>query len=197
MVIGNTHQLRRHPPHASRRNSDDFASNHSWGFFVEVQHPDGSIDLHPDTFIERVLVRLHHSFNPSLLALSSPPFEIQRVGWGRFNVNVMITFKSEWNKDPIMLDWMLDFTREKSSMSTPLTFSRAGLGDLGGGGGGGDTGAAVTTPAYEDWRTMLEQAVTSDDDEDWEPPDWVGSDLDMEMIEFNEFLNAVGGEEDE
>ena len=65
----------------------------------------------------------------------------------------------------------------------------------------------VSTPRHQqvqDWRAMLLQAVNtpSDDDdeeedEDWEPPEWDGSDVDMEMIEFNDFLNAIGEEEDD
>lgn len=88
------------------------------------------------------------------------------------------------------------------------TDSRQQQQEEGDGGGGIDrNNNTVSTPRHQqqvqDWRTMLLQAVNtpSDDDEeedeDWEPPEWDGNDVDMEMIEFNDFLNAIGEEEDD
>jgi hypothetical protein len=154
----------------------------------------------------------------------------------------MVTFKSMWNRDPMMLEWMLDFNSEKSSRSINIQFERQptdffqvrvvgsreeGEGDVdgvdtnnntnnrqhqeqqqqyGGSIDRNNNNNTVSTPRHQqvqDWRAMLLQAVNTpsedddDEDEDWEPPEWDGGDVDLEMIEFNDFLNAIGEEEDD
>ena len=46
-----------------------------------------------DDFIDRVVFKIHETFNPNVIVISSAPFILSRVGWGYFDLKIDVTFK--------------------------------------------------------------------------------------------------------
>jgi len=60
-------------------------------------------------FIEKVVVKLHETFRPPVLEFKKPPFEVSRVGWGVFEINMTLHFQSATKKHPMDISWYLSF----------------------------------------------------------------------------------------
>ena len=78
LVVGNRHQLLQelegvHP------------NSHKWTVFVEELAAPGRQHL-----VEKVTFTLHPTFRPAVVEVTEPPFELQRQGWGTFDVGVDI-----------------------------------------------------------------------------------------------------------
>lgn len=61
--------------------------------------------------IEKVVFELHPTFRPSRVVVTKPPFIIQRVGWGTFEVGVKIHFNPALQMDPVEESHVLSFNR--------------------------------------------------------------------------------------
>ena len=99
-----------HPPTTPPPRSATQGSNsnvHEWTFFVKMDPPGDET-----RFLERVIVRLHPTFNPSTVNLTDPPFSVRRHGWGMFVVVAIVFFRPEWDHEPLVLHWSLDFEGE-------------------------------------------------------------------------------------
>eukprot|EP00743_Colponemidia_sp_Colp-15_P003865 GILK01004171.1.p1 GENE.GILK01004171.1~~GILK01004171.1.p1 ORF type:complete len:238 (-),score=30.03 GILK01004171.1:244-957(-) len=97
LYVGNRHE----------RTRDDTARGniHRWTFFVHLDDTEDETE-----FIDRVVIRLHPTFTPSTLTMRTPPYAVTRLGWGIFTIQARIMFKSKWNKEPMDVSWMLDFS---------------------------------------------------------------------------------------
>jgi len=62
-----------------------------------------------ESLIEKVEFGLHPSFQPSKVTVSTAPWEIERVGWGFFVVNVTIHFLPSLKKQPCVFEHELFF----------------------------------------------------------------------------------------
>lgn len=100
VLIGNKHRL--------VRGADD-ANEHDWNFFVRISRPD---------LVHEVRIDLHPTFRPPRLTLRNPPFEVRRLGWGHFTINVEIVLKEPYHwildsagthQSELELAWTLDF----------------------------------------------------------------------------------------
>ncbi|OSS52390.1 hypothetical protein B5807_02750 [Epicoccum nigrum] len=100
-LIGNKHKL--------LRGSED-ANQHDWTFFVRASRPE---------LIQEVRVDLHPTFRPPRLVLRRPPYEVRRLGWGTFTIEVEIILKAPYiwvgrnsgtTQQSLKLPWTLDFT---------------------------------------------------------------------------------------
>ena len=108
VYIGNRHELVE--PSADRN-----ANMHQWTFFVRPSRTD---------IIEEVQIFLHPTFRPSHIIRSRPPYSIQRLGWGTFNITAGVILKAGYSwvstdaenspdgaaNGMLRLEWMLDFT---------------------------------------------------------------------------------------
>lgn len=47
-----------------------------------------------DTIIEKVEYKLHPTFNPPAVTVTNAPFIVKRIGWGYFEVKMIITWKN-------------------------------------------------------------------------------------------------------
>jgi len=92
IIIGNTHkQIDEH--------------NHAWKVFVRGSNLEQ---------IDHVRFDLHPTFQPSAVTVNCAPFEVDRVGWGLFAINITIFFKPELSRNELALIHDLDFTRDES-----------------------------------------------------------------------------------
>ena len=101
ILIGNRHRAER---------SAENANQHDWTFFVRLSRPD---------VVKEVIVYLHPTFRPPIVAIRHPPFEVRRLGWGVFTLEAVITLnepyvwvrdaESEDSKEDLRLQWTLDF----------------------------------------------------------------------------------------
>lgn len=106
ILTGNRHQLVGSPSASG--------NEHDWTFFVRLSRPE---------LVSYIRVNLHPTFRPPFLILRSPPFEVRRIGWGYFNIQVTVVLKEGWEwvggtevrgelsdrKGALALGWMLDF----------------------------------------------------------------------------------------
>ncbi|KAL7745960.1 hypothetical protein RI367_008549 [Sorochytrium milnesiophthora] len=115
LYIGNTHtyvfehMLTRKP------------NVHLWTFFVHMEDAEEEQRL-----IDRVVVNLHPTFDPRSVTLTQPPFEVRRLGWGYFLINVQIFWKAEFaaqTSNPSEYQWQLDFHGEGNFERHELTFT--------------------------------------------------------------------------
>ena len=102
IIIGNTHE----------RVTTRTSNQHKWRFYVQIIDDTlghGGKEVSPSKFIEKLEVFLHPSFTPSHIVLTKEPFEITRLGWGMFNINGKIHFKSHLRLTPLVFNHMLCF----------------------------------------------------------------------------------------
>lgn len=93
IILGNHHEL------VGRDDSDNV---HKWTLFVRQ-------DGFTEKIIKSVIVKLHPTFTPSQITLSHSPFEMTRLGWGVFLINLEIHFKIETNLKPLKVQHCLSF----------------------------------------------------------------------------------------
>ncbi|CAD8064908.1 unnamed protein product [Paramecium sonneborni] len=59
--------------------------------------------------IESVTYHLHETFRPNVITVKQAPFELKRLGWGVFNIPILIKFKKEYNIPNLEVDHYLSF----------------------------------------------------------------------------------------
>ncbi len=67
--------------------------------------------------INKVKFDLHPTFNPPSVIVSSSPFEIKRIGWGTFNIDVTVSFPKHLNLENLKLSHYLEFDNSIVSSS--------------------------------------------------------------------------------
>lgn len=64
----------------------------------------------PDNkIIKRVTFKLHPTFTPNMIPVADTSFKITRVGWGAFNITMIVEFHDYLNIETMELDHYLDF----------------------------------------------------------------------------------------
>jgi len=87
-------------------------------FFVRM---DNSTET--EKYIDMVVIYLHPTFNPSIIKLNRPPFEIKRLGWGYFQIRCQVHWKQIYHKPPQIFTWMLSFNGEGDFTSHDIQFT--------------------------------------------------------------------------
>ncbi|CAD8060767.1 unnamed protein product [Paramecium primaurelia] len=70
--------------------------------------------------IESVTYYLHETFHPNKVTVKQAPFQLQRLGWGVFNIPILIKFKKEYNIPNLEVDHYLSF-QGNGSMQKQIT----------------------------------------------------------------------------
>ena len=60
-----------------------------WKFFIR------SVGGKTQDYIEKVEVKLHPTFTPSVRVIDKAPFTLKAMGWGTFNIPVKIYWKDD------------------------------------------------------------------------------------------------------
>ena len=90
-AFGNTHSLVIDPKPA---NSDQKKKNsHRWVMFVCLNNDKDATQK----YIKSVTYHLHPTFKPSVIKVEEAPFLLSRVGWGYFDVEVIVEFQPNTN----------------------------------------------------------------------------------------------------
>jgi len=76
-----------------------------WTLYLDFEGRNGE----SASYIEKVVVKLHPTFSPPVLEFKKPPFEVSRVGWGVFEINLTVHFKESTKKQPMDITWYLSF----------------------------------------------------------------------------------------
>ena len=64
--------------------------------------------------IKSVTFKLHPTFNPPSVKVCEPPFQVYRLGWGVFDIEITIEFFCNLNIENIKLNHFLSFSDEDS-----------------------------------------------------------------------------------
>lgn len=64
--------------------------------------------------IKKVTYKLHPTFTPSSVFVDEAPFKISRIGWGAFNITMIVEFHNHLNIEKVELDHQLNFTKTVS-----------------------------------------------------------------------------------
>lgn len=89
-------------------------NQHEWTFFVKPSRTD---------IIEEVQIFLHSTFRPHTIVRQRRPYELKRIGWGVFTIEVSVILKAGYSwvseqardtpdgasKGALPLQWLLDF----------------------------------------------------------------------------------------
>ncbi len=83
---------------------------------------DEFTNINPEdlNIIKKVTFELHPTFNPPSVFIEEKPFEIQRLGWGTFNIGILVEFKDNLNIGALNLDFNLCFTRPITKRLYPM-----------------------------------------------------------------------------
>ena len=85
-AYGNTHEPVANPKQS--RSNSKAKNTHRWAMFMAFN------DNKEETskFIKSVTYHLHPTFKPSVIKVSEAPFLLSRVGWGYFEVEMVVEF---------------------------------------------------------------------------------------------------------
>jgi transcription initiation factor IIF auxiliary subunit len=79
-----------------------------------------------DAIIKKVIFKLHPNFHPPVVEVINWPFEVTRIGWGTFNVEITIEFQDYLHLEKMIIDHNLNFDDEicSSSKIIPIDFNK-------------------------------------------------------------------------
>jgi len=97
-----------------------------WTFYVLMEEEENLSE-----YIEKIVVNLHSTFSPSQLTFKKPPFEVQRSGWGTFEINFTVYFTEQTKKRPLDLSWYLSFRDGGRQRTFDLEFDKRILQECG------------------------------------------------------------------
>lgn len=109
----------------------DQSNCHEWKAFVRVGKFDKEIrniinslrgnnvnmtsnenfDIKDSNIIKKVTFNLHPTFRPNIITQDKPPFAVRRIGWGAFNIGIIVEFQDNLNLENIELNHFLCFSR--------------------------------------------------------------------------------------
>ncbi|CAD8075822.1 unnamed protein product [Paramecium sonneborni] len=109
VVYGNYYQ---------RINTQDKNMN-QWDLIVKMEYNKSSDQIALKNFdlnnmIESVTYYLHETFKPNVVTVQKAPFQLKRLGWGVFNIPILIKFKKEYNIPNLEVDHYLSFQGDGS-----------------------------------------------------------------------------------
>jgi len=77
-----------------------------------VKNDDNLVELNDHNIIKRVTFRLHPTFIPTRVIVDNPPFQLRRIGWGVFNIGIIIEFHNNLDLPKLELDHLLCLSRD-------------------------------------------------------------------------------------
>jgi len=75
-----------------------------------------------DRVVEKVEFRLHPTFQPSKITVRKAPFELQRIGWGVFEIGIKVHFLPALNLPVVEDEVMLSFNRRDTFKTVSWKF---------------------------------------------------------------------------
>jgi len=86
---------------------------HKWTMAVRLPASLSLQGFRVDDFVESVVYTIHPTFSPNKYKVQYP-FQLERRGWGTFQVGVKVTFKSHLKGPTLILQHDLNFTDDES-----------------------------------------------------------------------------------
>ena len=80
--------------------------------------------MDPEFYIHTVLYKLHPTFNPPQVLKRKKPFSLRRLGWGTFEIDITITWKSWLKKEPTEFKHLLSFEGDGKKTVFSITFDK-------------------------------------------------------------------------
>jgi len=118
IVIGNTHEM-------VESSFPIKQNNHKWGLFIKDMEEDIDLKLGKlSDYIEKIVVKLHPTFHPHIVTLKKEPFEVNRLGWGTFTINLTFHFKEILKKPQMDFSHNLSFSSDNYQNSFYLEFDK-------------------------------------------------------------------------
>lgn len=92
-------------------------NKHRWALFVEL-------DKIPEYLVRSVTFKLRPYFKEDVIRTTAP-YEVSRLGWGEFPVEITVTWKSDVRRPPLVLEHDLCFVAGGSSSSVEVDLGDA------------------------------------------------------------------------
>jgi len=92
LLIGNTHEEIQSM--SSSKNMVESNNHHKWVVYVRSLE---QVDL--AEYVEKVEFRLHPTFFPPVVTVEESPFEVSRIGWGTFEIGIVVYWKAGGKKE--------------------------------------------------------------------------------------------------
>eukprot|EP00164_Ancoracysta_twista_P000898 GFYU01001183.1.p1 GENE.GFYU01001183.1~~GFYU01001183.1.p1 ORF type:complete len:253 (-),score=28.54 GFYU01001183.1:141-899(-) len=94
-------------------------NTHKWTAYLELVTASlghaGETSQDPSSYIERVDFHLHPTFSPPTVSVTEAPFKLTRLGWGTFEVDIEVHFKSFVRRESLSFSHHLSFEADDSS----------------------------------------------------------------------------------
>jgi uncharacterized protein YegL len=103
LIVGNTHSVLPESEATPSVYMPGEKCYNLWKMYVKIEGEDVG------EYVEKVVYHLHPTFQPNLVTVTTPPFELERKGWGYFEVGVDIYFKPKFGKDMMAVKHTLCF----------------------------------------------------------------------------------------
>ena len=117
ILYGNTHSiiadgkpLRRDP---------QIKNNHKWKVFLKVDGKEPS-----NKYIKKVTYEMDETFGGIELKFLKEPYEVERIGWGTFEIPIKIYWQKWLKKEPSQFSHYLSFDENGKTKSFYLEFDR-------------------------------------------------------------------------
>jgi transcription initiation factor IIF auxiliary subunit len=89
--IGNTHENVANPKRA--HSNKDELNSHRWTMYVSMANGKAE---ESSKYIKSVTYHLCYGFNPRVIKVTQAPFLLARVGWGYFDVELVVEYHPEY-----------------------------------------------------------------------------------------------------
>mmetsp|Transcript_277 Transcript_277/g.509 ORF Transcript_277/g.509 Transcript_277/m.509 type:complete len:256 (-) Transcript_277:233-1000(-) len=103
LAVGNQYELMKTPRTSSRGLKEN---KNRWNCFVRAIDPHTHEDI-SKKHLNKVFFGLHPTFRPHKIWREKAPFEVKRIGWGTFDIDIKVYFKDQ--KKPVRLSHELIF----------------------------------------------------------------------------------------
>jgi len=89
-----------------------------WTLYLDMENEKDDIEK----YLDKIVVHLHPTFSPPVLEFKKPPFQVERVGWGVFNIDITLYFQKNTKKPPMDISWYLSFRDGGRQKTVDLEF---------------------------------------------------------------------------
>lgn len=94
-------------------NGENYNNDNEYNMKIKSSNPNLD-EIAPEKIIKKVTFKLHPSFTNNIIELTEAPYKITRIGWGAFNITMVVEFHEKFGIETVELDHFLCFNKDLS-----------------------------------------------------------------------------------
>ena len=116
--IGNTHEDVKNPKPAN--SNKEVKNSHRWTMYVSMANGNAE---ESNAYIKSVTYHLHPTFKPAVVKVTQAPFLIARVGWGYFDIKVVVEYHPQYKLKNETFEHELNFNQPNTCRNVVVEVS--------------------------------------------------------------------------